>query len=202
MKNTQLKDFIRVFPELFPKTFCDEIIEEYKTNLWAPSKVGDHQALTETRNSVEIFISHHLSIEQNKEKRLHIDDKIYKLINSALVDYQKKFDFFSIKIDTGYNLLKYEKNGKFKEHIDDPFTYNVNEHGVPDPDTFVRRQISAVVLLNNEFKGGELSFFRDTYRPTLKTGSCVLFPSNCLFPHQVLPVQEGERYSMVTWFKN
>ena len=202
MKNTQLKDFIRVFPELFPKTFCDEIIEEYKTNLWAPSKVGDHQTRTETRGSVEIFISNHLSIEQNKEKRLHIDDKIYKLINSALVDYRKKFDFFSINIDTGYNLLKYEKNGKFKEHIDDPFTYNVNEHGVPDPDTFARRQISAVVLLNNEFKGGELSFFRDTYRPTLKTGSCVLFPSNCLFPHQVLPVQEGERYSMVTWFKN
>jgi hypothetical protein len=27
-----------------------------------------------------------------------------------------------------------------------------------------------------------------------------MFPSNFLYPHSVLPVTEGTRYSIVTWF--
>ncbi len=36
-------------------------------------------------------------------------------------------------------------------------------------------------------------------KPTLKTGDMIIFPSNFLYPHQVMPVTKGERYSIVSW---
>ena len=49
-------------------------------------------------------------------------------------------------------------------------------------------------------KGGEFSFFNNTLVYSLKKGSAIMFPSNFLYPHSVLPVINGTRYSIVTWF--
>jgi hypothetical protein len=58
--------------------------------------------------------------------------------------------------------------------------------------------MTALGLLNDDFRGGELVFFGDTIIP-FKSGEILVFPSCFLFPHRVDPVVEGIRYSFVSW---
>jgi predicted 2-oxoglutarate/Fe(II)-dependent dioxygenase YbiX len=34
----------------------------------------------------------------------------------------------------------------------------------------------------------------------LKKGSVLMFPSNFMYPHEILEVTKGTRYSIITWF--
>ena len=60
------------------------------------------------------------------------------------------------------------------------------------------RKISISILLNNNYVGGDLSFFMDG-EDTIdaEMGSAVCFPS--FVPHKVNPLTEGERWSLVCW---
>ena len=44
----------------------------------------------------------------------------------------------------------------------------------------------------------EFQLFDDT-TINLKAGDLLLFPSNFLYPHRVLPVTKGVRHSYVSW---
>ena len=54
---------------------------------------------------------------------------------------------------------------------------------------------------DDDFDGGEFSFFNQEKIINPLKGSAIMFPSNFMFPHEVLPVTKGIRYSMITWFK-
>lgn len=60
------------------------------------------------------------------------------------------------------------------------------------------RKISISILLNDDYKGGELGFFM-TGEQQIKpdAGVAIAFPS--FMPHRVCPVLEGERWSLVCW---
>jgi DNA-directed RNA polymerase beta subunit len=47
-------------------------------------------------------------------------------------------------------------------------------------------------------EGGEFVMFDDT-TIELPKGSLLIFPSNFLYPHQVLPVTKGTRHAFVSW---
>ena len=34
----------------------------------------------------------------------------------------------------------------------------------------------------------------------LEKGDALMFPSNFMYPHEVMPVTKGTRYSIITWF--
>ena len=34
----------------------------------------------------------------------------------------------------------------------------------------------------------------------LKKGDAIMFPSNFMYPHEIMPVTQGTRYSIITWF--
>lgn len=88
--------------------------------------------------------------------------------------------------------LKYEKTGFYVPHCD-------HSGSIP-------RTLSLVYLLNNDYKGGELVFVNpsDTKEVLKKVdvqpNKLIIFPSNFIYPHSVLPVTEGTRYSLVSWF--
>jgi predicted 2-oxoglutarate/Fe(II)-dependent dioxygenase YbiX len=58
--------------------------------------------------------------------------------------------------------------------------------------------LSLVGVLNDEYEGGELTFF-DDYKLDLKQGDVVVFPSCFLYPHKVNEITKGTRYSLVSW---
>lgn len=62
--------------------------------------------------------------------------------------------------------------------------------------------LSYILLLNDNYEGGDLKFtFIDgsSYIPKLSTGDVVMWPSAFLYNHEVTPVTKGERYSSVIW---
>jgi len=89
---------------------------------------------------------------------------------------------------TDMQILKYFKNGFYKRHIDS---------GIHIP-----RTLSFVYFINDNFKGGELSFelpSNEVIKFEVKKNKLIMFPSNFLYPHRVVPVEEGVKYSVVAW---
>jgi hypothetical protein len=186
----KLEDFILVSENIIPHKLCDDILNEYKdSNEWEDSQIGVKEGVKtvkEIRNCTYIGLSLNTVIEKNKNVRKNLDDKVFKSTEEAIKQYNKKFGYVKVSKDSGYLLLKYKKGGFYKQHI--------------DSDTTIPRIISCSFILNNNFKGGEFSFFNNNLTYPLKKGSAIMFPSNFLYPHSVLPVTSGTRYSIVTWF--
>ena len=58
--------------------------------------------------------------------------------------------------------------------------------------------LSIIIGLNDNYKGGEFIMFKDKeYK--IESGDIIIFPSNFLYPHKVMPVTKGIRYSAVSW---
>lgn len=83
--------------------------------------------------------------------------------------------------------LRYEKGGHYKFHVDDGPGMN--------------RKYSSILILNNDYEGGELCFKIDGKEEIIKNipGSLIIWPSNFMFPHMVKPIKKGVRYSIVSW---
>ena len=89
------------------------------------------------------------------------------------------------------DLLKYSVGGKYEVHVDQCTT--------------VPRHISIIMNLNDEYEGGELIFTnqqsKEIKKLNLEKGSVVFFPSNFMYPHSILPITKGTRYSIVSWLQ-
>lgn len=172
-----LTHYIRIYDMVVPDDFLQNLIKE--------------------AHFIDGHINHY---KINKERRLckassiitpYYCDIIWNNIHNALEEYLKITPYLHIsKNKDGYTLLKYEKNGLFKEHVDFIDVTN-NEKNI--------RQLAVVILLNDEFEGGCLQFFNGTYTVPLKKNQLVIYPANFMYPHQVTPIVSGIRYTIVTW---
>ena len=90
--------------------------------------------------------------------------------------------------------LRYEKGDFFVRHQDG------NTHQL-DFDHLRIRRISIVVFLNDSFTGGALRFYdgETTFDLRGEPGLLVAFRAE-LF-HEVSPVTDGRRFTMITWFR-
>ncbi len=88
------------------------------------------------------------------------------------------------------SLLRYTKGGHYKFHVD---------HGLSIP-----RSLSFILLLNNDYEGGELQFKEVNSDEIItienKPGRVIIWPSNFMYRHRVKPVTKGTRYSVVCWY--
>jgi predicted 2-oxoglutarate/Fe(II)-dependent dioxygenase YbiX len=62
------------------------------------------------------------------------------------------------------------------------------------------RAVSCSFALNDNYEGGEFAFWNKEKKVVLKKGSVLMFPSNFMYPHEIMPVTKGTRYSIITWF--
>jgi predicted 2-oxoglutarate/Fe(II)-dependent dioxygenase YbiX len=58
--------------------------------------------------------------------------------------------------------------------------------------------LSIVGVLNDDYEGGEFVMW-DNEKIELSAGSVMIFPSNFMYPHAVMPVISGTRHSFVSW---
>ena len=63
-----------------------------------------------------------------------------------------------------------------------------------------QRSVSCSFILNDDYDGGEFAFFDREIIIKGGKGSIIMFPSNFMFPHEVMPVTSGTRYSIITWY--
>ncbi len=64
------------------------------------------------------------------------------------------------------------------------------------------RVVSTLMYLNGDFDGGEIVFEQQDLRIKPDQGLLVAFPSSADYPHEVLEVTRGRRYSVAMWFIN
>lgn len=186
MKN--LKDYILVVENAIPSFFCDEIVAYYEvSDEWDHAKIGGNPEQT---NEEECS-----SIDKSKRNctEIHLTESIFekhlfKIAKNCLKRYLIKHPDARTNVGRGeaFSILKYEPDGFYKEHI--------------DADPMAPRVLSLSIVLNDEFTGGEFCFSDGNHKINLKKGSAIMFPSNFMYKHQVLPVKSGTRYSIVTWF--
>jgi predicted 2-oxoglutarate/Fe(II)-dependent dioxygenase YbiX len=187
MKNTKLEDYIYIVKSAFSNNLCDEILEEYKnTYEWKATVVGKGDIKTDIRNCQTISISEQTTIQKNEEIRNNLDQLVFHGASLCITEYNKQFSYCKIEQDSGYELLRYSENCFYKQHTD-----SFKEHP---------RSVSCSFILNDDFEGGEFAFFDRELKYKLEKGDALMFPSNFMYPHEVMPVTKGTRYSIVTWF--
>jgi hypothetical protein len=111
-------------------------------------------------------------------------DEIYKKLKFCIDDYARYWGINVVYYEA-FNFVKYEGEGThFRIHADHGPSYNCT--------------VSAVIYINDDYKGGELQFPRlDNYTHTPRVGDIAIFPSNYIYEHSSLPIKEGTKYCIV-----
>lgn len=183
---TCLEDYIQVFDNALPIDLCNEILEEYKdSNHWESALIGSGFVNKNHRNCNQIFISDENIINKNLDKRKDIDFRIHDNLGETIQKYKELYEHFVIEIDTGYQLLRYNEGEYYTQHVD-----SFKEQ---------QRSVSCSIHLNDDYEGGEFAFFDREIIIRAGAGSAIMFPSNFMYPHEIMPVTKGTRYSIITW---
>lgn len=187
LSQKSLKDFIMVKKEFVDPEFCDEILEEYaRSEQWEKTFTGSGLD-EEARKCQVISISDERCINENGESRRNIDNKMFGIVKDIIDEYMNEHPDFELEIteDTGYELLRYEVGDFYIEHTD-----SFKEQP---------RALTIIITMNNAYEGGEVAMFQRELVHDLDVGDVLVFPSNFMYPHEILPVTDGTRYSMITW---
>lgn len=171
-----LEEYIKVYNISLPEGFLESLINSYEKNMKIAT-IGDNV----------ININHRNCLVENINNTYHTY-VIYQQVDKCLKEYTSINKFITVTENhSGYAFLKYESGCYFREHIDQGTKNN-------------KRVLSMIINLNEDYTGGEIGFFNNNYKLTLKKNQAIIFPSNFLFPHQVNTILTGCRYSIVTWF--
>jgi predicted 2-oxoglutarate/Fe(II)-dependent dioxygenase YbiX len=182
-----LDDYIVEFEDILSPELCDEILKEFvDSDDWTPTYIGHGVVDRKIRNVDQVLITDAGVISRNREARQRIDNLLFEAAAKAITKYNKIFPEARIQQDSGYQLLRYQEGQFYKQHTD-----SFKAHP---------RAVSCSFALNDDFEGGGFAFFDNEFRHELKKGSALMFPSNFMYPHEVLPVTKGTRYSIITWF--
>lgn len=184
-----LKSYVKTYNFLSAED-CDQIVEELKKLSFLPHTFVNYNGTRETVGNDPLYIN-----SNNMPMSQEIIDKILKAYWNSLENYIiRDLNFPWWNGWNGYTPPKFNKytvGSEMKthcDHITDIFDGDVK--GVP--------VLTMLVLLNDDFDGGELELFDDTLYE-FKKGQIVIFPSNFMYPHRIKPISRGERYSMVSW---
>jgi predicted 2-oxoglutarate/Fe(II)-dependent dioxygenase YbiX len=93
------------------------------------------------------------------------------------------------------DLMRYREGGYYVKHADSQ-NMNAQDHTWSK---VIDRDLSMLIYLNDDFEGGELSFYRLNYQIRPRAGAVVMFPSDHRYLHQAETVKKGVRYAVVSW---
>jgi predicted 2-oxoglutarate/Fe(II)-dependent dioxygenase YbiX len=183
---SKLEDFIQVFDNVLSLENCNLILNEYQNSSeWLDTRTGDGQVSKDKRNCTEISISSQHILEQNFDVRKNLDNVVFESVKNVITNYNNLIPTFRVDIDTGYQLLRYKEGEFYIQHTD-----SFKEQ---------QRSLSCSIQLNEDYEGGEFAFFDREMMIRTKPGSAIVFPSNFMYPHEIMPVVKGTRYSIITW---
>lgn len=182
-----IEDYIVVFENVITHNLCDAILEEFNNEEeWAKTAVGSGNVNESIRSAETIVISYPHVIEKNPKVRQKLDKYVFASAGVTIKKYREKFPLANIEEDSGYELLRYKEGQFYIQHTD---SFKARP-----------RAVSCSFALNDDYEGGEWGFFDRSKILRPPKGSAVMFPSNFMYPHEIMPVTKGTRYSIITWF--
>ena len=186
--DNKLSNYIKVYDNIFTPEDCAMILDEYRDcEHWAPATVSATSTENlNVRNCDVISTSTPQIINKNMHQRKKIDNIIFKRADMAAQRYIADFPACFLKSDSGYDLLRYKTGGFYRQHTD-----SFKEQP---------RAVAMSINLNDDYVGGSMAFFDQEVQIRGGAGSVILFPANFMYPHEIMDVTEGTRYSIVTWF--
>lgn len=175
------KDFIFIQDLLTPEE-CNKLIKEYENKKLEAEKEHCSHAIT-GKDTWSTF--NRVSLQPQTETFKIVHNATKKIIKSW-IEYLKSLNCIhlstleqNLNFVHMYRLMCYEKGGWIHPHIDwDNFCH-----------------ASFTIALNDNFEGGQFSFFNNKHDVDLKPGQGMIFPANSFWVHQVNEVTKGKRYS-------
>jgi len=188
MTPQNLLDYVRIYRDHVSLDLCRSAVENLRQAQW------QMHTFYQAQNNQYVSYDNELSVSHDEiPERDEINQRIWHAIERyVLHDFRDFREWFSGW--SGYTLARfnrYDPTTQMKLHCD-------HIHSMFDG---VRKGIPTLTILgalNDDYQGGELRMFGD-HRIDLPAGAVVVFPSNFMFPHEVLPVTSGQRYSYVSW---
>jgi hypothetical protein len=173
--NKECKKYIQVFDKYVKLTKFEES-DKYIENKIKVKETDNFKSLNLNENLKEDKLIEDIAFE--------ILGKIQNLV-IKYVDYLKSN--ISLAIDSHYmkashniRILKYSKGNLIKDHL--------------DIDPHIRA--ACTINLNENYEGGEFSFFSGKHLIKLKTGDAIIFPAEQIWIHGTKPIKKGTRYSI------
>lgn len=136
--------------------------------------------------------------ERRVSEKVQIDAKqqlLNDIVKNTFLDLTEKCIGRELQWCEKPQLLRYHPGGFYINHAD-------NENMSAETRTWTRvadRDLSLLIYLNDDFKGGELFFNKFNYRIKPQPGMAVLFPSDNRYMHTAETVTKGIRYAIVSW---
>lgn len=183
MKN--LRDFVKVYNDWFSKEERRKKIAELKKSKWEQHTFATYDESNLNLSGDKELNTSYCDAFDNKYIMQRLWDGYYKYVEDLGLPYFNSWAGFS---QVRYN--RYQPGQTMALHCDHIRTlFDGQRRGIPI--------LSAVGLLNDNYKGGEFIMWEEEI--TLKAGDLLVFPSVFMFPHLVKPVESGTRYSLVSW---
>ncbi len=187
-----LEKYIGIFDDVIPSTIlesfskiCKESEHFKNADIIQDSIKGGARVDTSIRKT----LTWPVASSSKKLTDVHWAHLFRYFFNKGIEKYLKDIDSGIMFEINDVQILKYTIGGHYKIHVD---------HA-----SIIPRTISCIFLVNDDYKGGELVFKFPSnekfYMINKVKNRMIIWPSNFLYPHSVLPVTEGERYSVVAW---
>lgn len=172
------EDYISYFPEWLSEEECDYVVDYIKdAEGWEAAKIDGE----EVPGSMNYRVCDSISASKYQV----LDNYLFERVNKIINFYNSTHAHITLSSDEGYNILRYNPGGKYDVHTDHGPNHN--------------RAATIIFNLNDDYEGGELSFFSYGKTYKLRKGDIIMFPSSFMFDHVIKPITSGVRYSMVTW---
>ena len=186
----EIKNFIKIYDQVLPWNVLSNLICFASVSKFEETKIGGDEESKKDFNIRRAY-TFPLSNLGNSLSSVHW----FNLLMFYFDKYLRKFKIDQKILDYGYKnifdieILKYENTGFYTWHVDHFAT--------------IPRTMSCILLLNNDYEGGNLCFRNPDgtgeWEVEVKPNRMIIWPSNFLYPHTVKPVTKGTRYSVVAW---
>jgi hypothetical protein len=186
----EIKKYIKIYDEVLPWNSLSNLIRFANVSKFIETKVGGGD-MQRTDFNIRRTYALPLSNLNNLLSNIHWFNILYTCFNSGLKKYKVDLNIldYDYKNIFDIEILKYENTGFYTWHVD---------HFADVP-----RTMSCILLLNNDYEGGNLCFRNPDgsgeWEVEIKPNRMIVWPSNFLYPHTVKPVTKGIRYSVVAW---
>lgn len=186
-----LESYIKIYDNALPVENISSIIKYSLKQKFTSAGVGKDNIVNKEIRNVENFSL--TEWDCNSKTKIHWCNYLSSFFKKYFEKYSKEVSpeiGTSMSAISSLEILKYQEGGLYQTHID---------HFSKTP-----RILSAILLLNNDYKGGELEFFNPTtgkliVKVEIEPGRLIIWPSCFLYPHRVKPIKKGTRYSIISW---
>ena len=177
----KLTDYIGYYEDIVPDMLCKQLM--WYSFDFKPSKFANHYGdMASNRSSERVRMD---DVWINDESSFH------PAINECFDKVVTKFKHPHLNIErkTFFRFHRYSGTGYMSEHCDSIHHSHGQEYGFP--------HCTSLLFLNDDYTGGEFLVANKKFKT--KKGSAIIFPANFMYPHKVMEITKGIRWSIVTW---